>query len=401
MPKPPLEFAALTGEFPAEPLLVEQYQDTHNFAKVVERFQKNRGFYTRPLEGFPDTVHELPVCKGGRGGCCKEIYDDADATNTQELKDTASHILQYIRLVLQHAKKVRSGPAAVADSIVLLRFRPRDMDNLDPLYYLVPPASNLKKENDTKFTAEFWKMLPSKTYSSTDVDGAFLPTLFIFAPGDRLFGMSWPRIEDELSITRTLHSLSQTWEISVLKSAAPSVSTRLATEATPFLYEELKAAEEAKREADRARKAVDSAMGTKEKKERKSKKPKPAHGHVGTGRAGRGLGKGKGSGRGKGGGRTAIRHDDDDDGADGRPPPPPNVDKSKRILPAESSDSASSETETEDSSTEEYWKETVVFPRALTSLTLLGTPSPGHLVSIFNYFHRTSMRCVDFVINGC
>ena len=46
----PLGFAALTGPFAALPLLVEKYQDDNNFKKTVERFQTNRGFYTKPLE---------------------------------------------------------------------------------------------------------------------------------------------------------------------------------------------------------------------------------------------------------------------------------------------------------------------------------------------------------------
>ena len=40
-PGPPLGLASLNGPFPARPLLIERYQDEHNFAKSVQRFIKN------------------------------------------------------------------------------------------------------------------------------------------------------------------------------------------------------------------------------------------------------------------------------------------------------------------------------------------------------------------------
>ena len=52
----PLGFASLDGPFPAQPLLVEAYQEKWSFAVPVQRFQKNRGFYTQPLEHFRPTV---------------------------------------------------------------------------------------------------------------------------------------------------------------------------------------------------------------------------------------------------------------------------------------------------------------------------------------------------------
>ena len=55
-PGAPLGFASLNGPFPAQPMLVEKYQDQHGFAQSVRRFVDNRGFYTAALEGFPSSI---------------------------------------------------------------------------------------------------------------------------------------------------------------------------------------------------------------------------------------------------------------------------------------------------------------------------------------------------------
>lgn len=57
-PRPPLEFGLLNGPFPAQPLLVEEYQAKHNFAKDAHRFICDRRFYTQAFGGFPETVDE-------------------------------------------------------------------------------------------------------------------------------------------------------------------------------------------------------------------------------------------------------------------------------------------------------------------------------------------------------
>ena len=92
----PLGFASLDGPFPALPLKVEEYQEVHNFAKTVQRFQAKRGFYTKPLEGFPGTVVEERTCRGGPSGCCREIFDAdiEDGNKNAKLNSTASKILE-------------------------------------------------------------------------------------------------------------------------------------------------------------------------------------------------------------------------------------------------------------------------------------------------------------------
>ena len=129
----PLGFAALDGQFPALPMMVEEYQDANNFAKSVQRFCKNRGFYTQPMEGFPETVHEERTCRGGPSGCSKEVFAEI-STDGCSLKPDGDWILEYIRLVLQHAHATRSGPAKISDPTVLIKFCPCDVDNFEPLY---------------------------------------------------------------------------------------------------------------------------------------------------------------------------------------------------------------------------------------------------------------------------
>ena len=65
-----------------------------------------------------------------------------------------------------------------------------------PRYHLVPPANNLGK---TSFEAEFWEVLPRATGASND--GIFPPTEFTFALGPLMFGLHWPLIEDERTLT--------------------------------------------------------------------------------------------------------------------------------------------------------------------------------------------------------
>ena len=65
---------------------------------------------------------------------------------------------------------------------------------------------------------------------------------FKFAVGASTAGtMKWPLIQDELTLTRKLHSLSKNWTITVFESANPSISTRFASDvdAKVFSYEEL------------------------------------------------------------------------------------------------------------------------------------------------------------------
>ena len=191
-PGAPLKFASLNGPFPAQPLLVEKYQDTHNFAATVQRFIKSRGFYTPPLSGFPATVAEERTWPGSR--CCKAMRHTGEK-GVEKLKEGVASILEYIRLVLQHEKATRPGPgpakAKVSDPCIFLRFCARDVENFQALYYLVPVAEKL---NETFFNAVFFKMI-SQNETTVGVDGTFPPTVFSFARGQLMSGVSWPHIE--------------------------------------------------------------------------------------------------------------------------------------------------------------------------------------------------------------
>ena len=98
--------------------------------------------------------------------------------------------------------------------------------------------------------------------------------------------MKWPLIEDELSLTRKLHSLSKNWTITVFESASPSISTRFASDVDGkvFSYEELM--QEEKERLDRA------ALARRIKKILPKPEKKCEH-------AGRGKGRGKGKGKAK------------------------------------------------------------------------------------------------------
>ena len=168
-----------------------------------------------------------------------------------------------------------------------------------------------------------------------------MPIRLGFAPGDIVLGMRWPLIEDELTVTHRLHSVSLDWTISVVTSAAcRRHNTRLATAAAAFSYHEVRAAEAARQEA--ARKAAETKKALQEQAKAEQKKQKQAapglDGKRRGGRGGRGRGKGKGTGK--------------DDGAEGAGlEPPPDGKVSKRMLPAESSDSGSTTTDTSTTNT--------------------------------------------------
>ena len=97
-------------------------------------------------------------------------------------------------------------------------------------------------------------MLPCET--TPGADGTFVPGLFNFAPGQVMCDMQWPLIEDPNSVARELLTISANWTISVLKSAAPVLSTRFATEATALSCEDLRAAEAKKMQKPQPRKLL-------------------------------------------------------------------------------------------------------------------------------------------------
>ena len=114
-----------------------------------------------------------------------------------------------------------------------------------------------------------------------------------------------------------------------------------------------------KKAAALAKTAMDIAMGIKTKRTKTTKKSEAAPGNGGRGRGGHGKGKGNpGRGRGKGRGK--------DDGVEEGALPPEAPGKKKRMLPAESSDSASSDTE---SSLDEHWQEVMKSLRKKSSKT--------------------------------
>ena len=120
-PGAPLGLASLDGEFPIQPELVEKYQDEHNFKATVDHFKQNykSGFYTSPLCGFPEEVEEETTCRGT--GCCKELFEafvDKQGRPQKRMAKTAGELLEYIRLVLAHAKASHHGPAKVSDPTI-------------------------------------------------------------------------------------------------------------------------------------------------------------------------------------------------------------------------------------------------------------------------------------------
>ena len=102
-------------------------------------------------------------------------------------------------------------------------------------------------------------MLPNGTTAS--VDETYFPRLFSIAPGERVFGVPWPHIEDELSLTCKLLLISKKWAITVLTNNAVSLNQRLATEETAVSYDELVAAERAKAEASAGNQAEAQQTG--------------------------------------------------------------------------------------------------------------------------------------------
>ena len=73
----PLGIASMDGDFPAQPLLVEKFQEEHGFYKTVAKFKHARGIgdkhgsiYTAPLADFDTPLAQVPPVKICRGGTC-------------------------------------------------------------------------------------------------------------------------------------------------------------------------------------------------------------------------------------------------------------------------------------------------------------------------------------------
>ena len=103
-----LPFASVDGPYPALPSLVENYQRKHRFAASVAWFKRNRGFYTEALP-FPATVKEERTC--GSSSCCRGLYEFFPGS-VGKLKAAVVHILDYIRVVLQHASNRKINDSA-------------------------------------------------------------------------------------------------------------------------------------------------------------------------------------------------------------------------------------------------------------------------------------------------
>ena len=161
---------------------------------------RNRG-YTNPLETFPATVEEDAFCKNGRTGCWRQVF------GTAGVEGTSGSIYNYIRLALQHAAEHRTGPAKVSDPTTLLRFSACGMD-ITPLYYLVPITHKLDQGGAAfEFQAVFWGMVADA--ESCETCETF-PICLHFEKGAE-FGDCpfWPRLEDELAVTKRLLSISK------------------------------------------------------------------------------------------------------------------------------------------------------------------------------------------------
>ena len=265
MPNAPLPLASLDGPFPAMPLLVEKYQRVHRFAASVSRFKRNRGFYTEALP-FPATVKEERAC--GSSSCCRGL-DEFFPGSFGKLKAAVVHIIDYIRVVLQHAsnRKVNDSAGvhkkkdAVDDPTILLEFSSLDLKNKATLHYLVP---TMRKLTEKYYQAEFFEMIPAHGV------GAPLPQLFRFAHGPFLCGtaITQPLILTELELADKLHLLSEKWEIRVLTSTVIGLGEHLATDSYVFSCEDYKAACERAKQAQTALNAVDISLGTKNKTQR-------------------------------------------------------------------------------------------------------------------------------------
>ena len=93
---------------------------------------------------------------------------------------TAGGLLEYIRLVLMHAKANHHGPAKVSDPTILLRFHAKSIEGVPDLHYLVPHPNRLNE----------------KLFDDPD---------FVFERAEPVLGVSrvrWPRLECELMLVR-------------------------------------------------------------------------------------------------------------------------------------------------------------------------------------------------------
>ena len=186
VPAGPLQLAMLDGLFPVEPSAVEEHQSQFGFARVVDQFERRRGWYTEERNGFPQTVEEELVCHGGR--CCKRVLAGAAVEGDLDWgtpKENARDMLNYIRLVLRHAQhqKALTGPARVMDPLDLLRFDCASLGKV--LLFVVVLPQNQPFHN---YEATFLEMIPGET--ATVCGGspsAVRPTLLRFVTG-RQFG---------------------------------------------------------------------------------------------------------------------------------------------------------------------------------------------------------------------
>ena len=71
--------------------------------------------------------------------------------------------------------------------------------------FLVPYSHNL---NERLYQAVLMEMLP-ETVLDTGVLGELPPIILNFAKGRVVTGIQWPRIEDELSLVKSLHIISR------------------------------------------------------------------------------------------------------------------------------------------------------------------------------------------------
>ena len=87
-PEGRIGLATLDGRFPMDPGEVEQHHDVIGFQRCVKRFEHRRGWYTAECEGFPETIEEERVCRGGN--CCKgllcEKKDELDWVSPKQEK---------------------------------------------------------------------------------------------------------------------------------------------------------------------------------------------------------------------------------------------------------------------------------------------------------------------------
>lgn len=118
------------------------------------------------------------------------------------MEGTAESIYNYIRLALQHAAEHRTGPAKVSNPTTLLRFSACGVDSA-PLYYLVPSTHKLDQAGAAfEFQAVFWGMVADSCET--------FPICLHFEKGSKSADCPfWPRLEDELTVTKRLLSISR------------------------------------------------------------------------------------------------------------------------------------------------------------------------------------------------